>query len=85
MTAPTPTPCARVIGARLRVGAFSRPGDALTLVQGDATTCGATAVLAARLLLGRPRPPSPRARVARGPCAPSPRPCAPRAAASRRA
>ena len=69
MTAPTPTPCARVIGARLRVGAFSRPGDALTLVQGDATTCGATAVLAARLLLGDARAPA----------------LAPRAAASRRA
>ena len=47
---------ARVIGARLRGGAFARPGDALTLVQGDATTCGATAVLAARLLLGEAPP-----------------------------
>ena len=63
MTAPTPTPCARVIGARLRVGAFSRPGDALTLVQGDATTCGATAVLAARLLLGDARAPDLAARA----------------------
>ncbi|ALD00526.1 hypothetical protein AM609_02890 [Actinomyces sp. oral taxon 414] len=56
---------ARVIGSRLRVGAFARPGDALTLIQGDATTCGATAVLAARLLLGD-APPALAAR-ARGP------------------
>ena len=54
---------ARVIGARLRVGAFARPGDALTLVQGDATTCGATAVLAARLLLGDARAPDLAARA----------------------
>lgn len=43
---------ARVSNARLRVGAFAAAGDAVTLTQGDATTCGATAVLAARLLLG---------------------------------
>lgn len=38
--------------SRLRVGAFATPGDAVTLTQGDPTTCGATVVLAARLLLG---------------------------------
>ena len=38
--------------SRLRVGAFVTPGDAVTLTQGDSTTCGATVVLAARLLLG---------------------------------
>ena len=38
--------------SRLRVGAFTTPGDAVTLTQGDSTTCGATVVLAARLLLG---------------------------------
>ena len=69
-----PTPCARVIGARLRVGAFSRPGDALTLVQGDATTCGATAVLAARLLLGDARAPDLAALGAGTPSAKSPTP-----------
>ena len=37
--------------SRLRVGAFATPGDAVTLTQGDPTTCGATVVLAARLLL----------------------------------
>ena len=43
---------ARVSSSRLRVGAFATPGDAVTLTQGDPTTCGATVVLAARLLLG---------------------------------
>lgn len=58
---------ARVVSSRLRVGAFARPGDAVTLTQCDGTTCGATSLLAARLLLipvddgaaGLPLAPSP--------------------------
>ena len=38
--------------SRLRVGVFAPCGTAITLIQGDSTTCGATVVLAARLLLG---------------------------------
>ncbi|WP_257504943.1 hypothetical protein [Actinomyces sp. 594] len=47
-------PGARVVNARLRVGGFTTAGGAVTLAQCDGTTCGATAVLAARLLLGGP-------------------------------
>ncbi|RAX19701.1 hypothetical protein DRB06_11700 [Actinomyces sp. Z5] len=47
-------PRVRVANSRLRVGGFTTAGDAITLTQCDATTCGATAVLAARLLLGLP-------------------------------
>ena len=43
---------ARVSNSRLRVGVFAPCGTAITLIQGDSTTCGATVVLAARLLLG---------------------------------
>ena len=43
---------ARVSNSRLRVGVFAPSGTAITLIQGDSTTCGATVVLAARLLLG---------------------------------
>ncbi|WP_233188029.1 hypothetical protein [Actinomyces qiguomingii] len=47
-------PKVRVVNARLRVGSFTAAGSAITLTQCDATTCGATAVQAARLLLGAP-------------------------------
>lgn len=40
----------RVANSRLRVGQFSQAGDAVTLTQADATTCGAACLLAARLL-----------------------------------
>lgn len=49
-----PAPRVRVANSRLRVGGFTTAGDAITLTQCDATTCGAAAVLAARLLLGLP-------------------------------
>lgn len=42
---------ARVSNSRLRVGVFAPSGTAITLIQGDSTTCGATVILAARLLL----------------------------------
>ncbi len=44
----------RVANGRLRVGGFTQAGDAVTLTQCDGTTCGATALLAARLLLTEP-------------------------------
>lgn len=44
-------PRIRVANSRLRVGRFSQAGDAVTLTQADATTCGAACLLAARLLL----------------------------------
>ncbi|MDO4899263.1 hypothetical protein [Actinomyces sp.] len=47
-------PGVRLANSRLRVGAFTAAGDAVTLTQCDTTTCGATAILAARLLLGAP-------------------------------
>lgn len=56
---------ARVVNSRLRVGRFVRPGDAVTLTQHDGTTCGATCVLAARLLRGQV--PEPVRRAAEGP------------------
>lgn len=46
-----PTVRTRVVNSRLRVGASGGPGGTVTLVQCDATTCGAASVLAARLLL----------------------------------
>ena len=49
--APGPPIQVRVANSRLRVGVFVRPGDAVTLTQADATTCGAACLLAARLLL----------------------------------
>lgn len=42
---------ARVASSRLRVGRLIRAGQAVTLTQTDGTTCGATCLLAARLLL----------------------------------
>ncbi|BDA65013.1 hypothetical protein MANAM107_18470 [Actinomyces capricornis] len=44
-------PRIRVANSRLRVGRFSQAGDAVTMTQADATTCGAACLLAARLLL----------------------------------
>ncbi|WP_167147954.1 hypothetical protein [Actinomyces sp. ZJ308] len=54
MTAPQPVRpaiVARAVNSRLRVGRLTRAGQAVTLTQTDATTCGATCLLAARLLL----------------------------------
>ncbi|PHP52960.1 hypothetical protein [Actinomyces ruminis] len=47
-------PRVSVANSRLRVGGLTAAGDAITLTQCDATTCGATTILAARLLLGLP-------------------------------
>nr|WP_244924886.1 hypothetical protein [Actinomyces bowdenii] len=47
----TTEPQIRVANSRLRVGRFSQAGDAVTLTQADATTCGAACLLAARLLI----------------------------------
>ncbi|MBE6480774.1 MAG: hypothetical protein E7Z94_00050 [Actinomyces ruminicola] len=47
---------ARVANSRLRVGGLASAGGAVTLTQCDGTTCGATVILAARLLLGMPAP-----------------------------
>lgn len=49
--APGPPVQVRVANSRLRVGAFMRAGDGVTMTQVDQTTCGATCLLAARLLL----------------------------------
>ena len=42
---------ARAVNSRLRVGRLTQAGQAITLTQTDATTCGPTCVLAAHLLL----------------------------------
>ena len=62
MTAPRqmgPAIIARAVNSRLRVGRLTQAGQAITLAQTDATTCGPTCLLAARLLLA----PSERAAV----------------------
>ncbi|WP_315583241.1 hypothetical protein [Actinomyces viscosus] len=46
-----PAIVARAVSSRLRVGRLTRAGQAVTLTQTDGTTCGATCLLAARLLL----------------------------------
>ena len=46
-----PTIVARAVNSRLRVGRLTQAGQAITLTQTDATTCGPTCLLAARLLL----------------------------------
>lgn len=54
MTTPrplSPTIVARAVNSRLRVGRLTQAGQAITLTQTDATTCGPTCLLAARLLL----------------------------------
>ena len=54
MTASRPMPptiVARAVNSRLRVGRHTQAGQAITLTQIDATTCGPTCLLAARLLL----------------------------------
>ena len=54
MTAPRqvgPAIVARAVNSRLRVGRLTQAGQAITLTQTDATTCGPTCLLAARLLL----------------------------------
>ena len=54
MTAPRqvgPAIVARAVNSRLRVGRLAQAGQAITLTQTDATTCGPTCLLAARLLL----------------------------------
>ena len=54
MTAPRqmgPAIIARAVNSRLRVGRLTQAGQAITLTQTDATTCGPTCLLAARLLL----------------------------------
>ena len=42
---------ARAVNSRLRVGRLTQAGQAITLTQTDATTCGPTCLLATRLLL----------------------------------
>ena len=54
MTTPRPVRpaiIARAVNSRLRVGRLTQTGQAITLTQTDATTCGPTCLLAARLLL----------------------------------
>ena len=54
MTTPRPVQpaiVARAVNSRLRVGRLIQAGQAITLTQTDATTCGPTCLLAARLLL----------------------------------
>ena len=54
MTASRPLPptiVARAVNSRLRVGRLTQAGQAITLTQTDATTCGPTCLLATRLLL----------------------------------
>ena len=54
MTTPRPVEpaiVARAVNSRLRVGRLAQAGQAITLTQTDATTCGPTCLLAARLLL----------------------------------
>ena len=54
MTTPGPVQpaiVARAVNSRLRVGRLIQAGQAITLTQTDATTCGPTCLLAARLLL----------------------------------
>ena len=54
MTASRPLPptiVARAVNSWLRVGRLTQAGQAITLTQTDATTCGPTCLLAARLLL----------------------------------
>ena len=54
MTTPRPVDpaiVARAVNSRLRVGRLTQAGQAITLTQTDATTCGPTCLLAARLLL----------------------------------
>ena len=54
MTTPRPVRpaiVARAVNSRLRVGRHTQEGQAITLTQTDATTCGPTCLLAARLLL----------------------------------
>ena len=54
MTTPRPLPpaiVARAVNYRLRVGRLTQAGQAITLTQTDATTCGPTCLLATRLLL----------------------------------
>ena len=54
MTAPRqmePAIVARAVNSRLRVGRLTQAGQAITLTQTDATTCGPTCLLASRLLL----------------------------------
>jgi|GEM_PF-691664 len=54
MTTPRPVEpaiVARAVNSRLRVGRLTQAGQAITLTQTDATTCGPTCLLAARLLL----------------------------------
>ena len=54
MTTPRPMEPAivpRAVNSRLRVGRLTQAGQAITLTQTDATTCGPTCLLAARLLL----------------------------------
>lgn len=46
-----PAIIAQVVNSRLRVGRLTQAGQAITLTQTDATTCGPTCLLAARLLL----------------------------------
>ena len=46
-----PAIVARAVNSRLRVGRLTQAGQAITLTQTDATTCGPTCLLAARLLL----------------------------------
>ena len=46
-----PAIVARAVTSRLRVGRLTQAGQAITLTQTDATTCGPTCLLAARLLL----------------------------------
>ena len=54
MTTPGPVQpaiVARAVNSRLRVGRLTQAGQAITLTQTDATTCGPTCLLAAHLLL----------------------------------
>ena len=54
MTTPRPVQpaiIARAVNSRLRVGRLTQAGQAITLTQTDATTCGPTCLLAAHLLL----------------------------------
>ena len=54
MTTPRPVQpaiVARAVNSRLRGGRHTQAGQAITLTQTDATTCGPTCLLAARLLL----------------------------------
>ncbi|OBY93945.1 hypothetical protein ACSAM2_11420 [Actinomyces oris] len=54
MTTPRPVDpaiVARAVNSRLRVGRLTQAGQAITLTQTDATTCGPTCLLAAHLLL----------------------------------